>query len=52
MNKDEFRNALRGLINDAVKSGLDIDVILIVADEELHPDFDCGDVTEPVRMDR
>lgn len=39
MSIDEFRNALRTLLNDAVRSGLDIDRILAVVDEESHPEF-------------
>jgi hypothetical protein len=40
MTTEEFRNALRKLLEDAVRSGIDIDKILTIADEELHPDFD------------
>lgn len=37
---DEFRNALHQLLNDAIRGGLDVDDLLIVADEELHPVFE------------
>lgn len=40
MTIDEFRNALRILLNDAIRSGLKIDDVLEAADRELHPDFD------------
>jgi len=39
MTIDEFRVALRMLLNEAVKSGLDVDDILEVTDDELHPEF-------------
>lgn len=47
MNIDEFRNALRGLLNDAAKSGLAIEDIIEAVEGELHPEFDAtfaGDV--------
>lgn len=40
MTIDEFRNALRSLLNDAIRSGLDIDVIIEAAEEEIHPAFE------------
>jgi len=40
MTLDEFRNALRQLLNDAIKSGLALDDVGTVAEEELHPTFD------------
>jgi phosphoribosylaminoimidazole carboxylase (NCAIR synthetase) len=48
MSIDEFRNALRTLLNDAVRAGLDVDNLLAVADEELHPAFDrlMGSITQ------
>jgi hypothetical protein len=39
MTIDEYRNALRILLNDAVRAGLDVDDLLTVSDEELHPEF-------------
>jgi uncharacterized protein (UPF0147 family) len=36
---DEFRTALKALLNEAVRSGLDIDVLLEIANDELHPEF-------------
>lgn len=43
MSLEEFRNALRTLLNDAIKGGIDIDDLLAVADEELHPGFEFGE---------
>ena len=40
MNIEEFRNALRTLLNEAVRGGLDIDDLQEAADAELHPEFD------------
>lgn len=39
MRIDEFRNALRILLNDARKSGLDVDELLTAAEMEFHA---CG----------
>lgn len=47
MNIDEFRNALRILLNDAVNSGIEIDQLLEAADAELHPAFDLDDIGSP-----
>lgn len=40
MTIDEFRNALKGLLNDAARSRLPIPELLRVADEELRPQMD------------
>jgi hypothetical protein len=51
MNIDEFRNALRGLLNDAVKGGLGIDDILSAVDAELHPACDLDDLLAGVTQE-
>jgi hypothetical protein len=40
MTIGEFRNALRTLLNDAIRGGLHIDDILEAVDKEAHPEFD------------
>lgn len=40
MTVDEFKSALRCLLNDAIRSGIDIDELLTAAEAELHPSFD------------
>ena len=47
MTIDEFRNALRSLLNDAVRSGINIDDVLAAAEEELHPEPDWDQLLEP-----
>ena len=37
MTIGEFRNALRVLLNDAIRSGLNIDDLIKAAEKELHP---------------
>lgn len=45
MTIEEFRNALRTLLNDAARAGLDIDAVLEAADAELHPEFELGEAS-------
>ncbi len=52
MTADEFRNALRCLLNDAARSGLHVDDILSAAEEELHPPLALDDSIMPPRRSK
>lgn len=43
MTIDEFQNDMRILLNDAIEAGLDIDLIIEAAENELHPEFEMAD---------
>ena len=44
MTVDEFRNALRMLLNDAIRGGLSPDDLSEAAEAELHPSLDADDI--------
>lgn len=40
MTIDELRNAVRQLLNDAVRGGLEIDDVIEAIEQELHPEME------------
>jgi hypothetical protein len=44
MTIDEFKIALRALLNEAVASGHDVADVIEAAEEEIHPVFDLDQI--------